>query len=582
MTLLPPGMPAHLDYPDCAVGDILAGTARRYPDRTAVRDGEESLTYAELHWLALRLAEGLRRRGVRPGQAVALHQPNSLRYTLCYYGVLLAGAAVAPLSPMLPAALLAEHLAEVDAVAVITHPAVGPLLAAARAAAPLPALRLVAEIPATHAAPGPTSGADGTGVSTPESGINPDVSSAHPVTVPFAELVDVPAAPATPVPNTAPAHLSFTGGTTGRSKAVLITHRSVVANALQMGCWRAAALPRVDPQGGLYLEQVPDAMDPSTVPLGQSVLLAVAPMFHAMGLGTQNICTQSATTVVIAGRFEPARYLADLQRWRVTSLGGSPALYHALLAVPEIGKADLSSVRLVSSGAAPLDSATMSRLRELFPQAAITEGYGLTEATMGLTGHPPTPDAPAPIGSVGVPVYDTEIEIRDPVTREPLPFGAIGEVWARGPQLAEGYHNHPELTAEQFADGWLRTGDLGRTDADGWLFLVGRAKDMLIHNGYNVYPGPLEELLHRHPAVAVAAVVGAPDPVAGENPVAYVVPRAGYAPSPELADDLIAHVAAQVAPYQRVRAVHFRAALPLSAAGKVLKTELRRNAPDLT
>ena len=557
MTLLPPGMPASLDYPDCAVGDILAGTARRYPDRIAVRDGEESLTYAELYQQALRVAEGLRRRGVRPGQAVALHQPNSLRYTLCYYGVLLSGAVVTPLSPMLPAAVLAEQLTEVAAVAAITHPAVAPLLAAVRAS--VPGLRFVAEVPATHAAPGPT------GAPEPAHGL-----------LSFAELIDVPAAAATPVPNTALAHLSFTGGTTGRSKAVRITHRSVVANALQMGCWRSAALPRLDEQGGLYLEQVPAAMDPSTVPLGQSVLLAIAPMFHAMGLVTQNITTQSGATVVIAGRFEPTRYLADLQRWQATSLGGSPALFHALLAAPEIHKADLSSVRLVSSGAAPLDSVTMSRLRELFPNAAITEGYGLTEATMGLTGHPPT-DAPAPIGSVGVPVFDTEVEIRDPVTRVPLPLGEIGEVWARGPQLAEGYLNHPELTAEQFADGWLRTGDLGRTDPDGWLFLVGRAKDMLIHNGYNVYPGPLEDLLHRHPAVAVAAVVGVPDPRAGENPVAHVVLRAGYEPSPELADELISHVASRVAPYQRVRAVHFRPELPLSAAGKVLKTELRRS-----
>ena len=554
MTLLPPGMPANLDYPACTVGDVLAGTARRYPDRTAVRDGDESLTYAELYEQALRCAQGLRERGVVPGQVVALHQPNSLRYTLTYYGVLLAGAVVSPLSPMLPPEVLAEQLAEVGAVAAITHPAVAPLLASSGAAA---ALRFVAEVPATHAAPG----------------------AVYPLAgnVPFPELIDGPAAPATrPAPGDL-AHLCFTGGTTGRSKAVMITHRSVVANALQMGCWRAAALPHLDELGGLYLEQVPEAMDPGTVPLASSVLLSVAPMFHAMGLVTQNICTQSAATVVIAGRFDPTRYLADLQRWQATNLSGSPALFHALLAAPEIHKADLSSVRQVNSGAAPLDSATMSRLRELFPQATISEGYGLTEATMGLTAHPPTPDAPAPIGSVGVPVFDTEIQVRDLVTRAPLPAGEIGEVWARGPQLAEGYLNHPELTAEQFVDGWLRTGDVGRSDPDGWLFLVGRAKDMLIHNGYNVYPGPLEDLLHRHPAVAVAAVIGVPDPKAGENPVAHVVLRAGYEPSPELGDDLIAYVAAKVTPYQRVRAVHFRPTLPLSAAGKVLKTELRRS-----
>ncbi|MHA6760010.1 class I adenylate-forming enzyme family protein [Streptacidiphilus sp. PAMC 29251] len=555
MTLLPPGMPATLDYPDCAVGDILAGAARRYPDRIAIRDGEESLTYAELYDQALRTARGLRARGVRPGEVVALHQPNSLRYTLTYYGVLLAGAVVSPLSPMLPAELLAEQLTEVRAVAAITHPAVAPLLVASGAV-----LRFTAEVPATHAAPG--------------------APTALPGHVTFAELIDAGegadrASLTRPAP-TDRAHLSFTGGTTGRSKAVGVTHRSVVVNALQMGCWRAAALPRLDELGGLYLEQVPAAMDPSTVPLGAAVVLAIAPMFHAMGLISQNISTQSGATVVIAGRFDPARYLGDLQRWGTTHVGGSPALFHALLAAPEIHKADLSSVRQVSSGAAPLDSATMSRLRELFPQASISEGYGLTEATMGLTAHPPTPDAPAPIGSVGVPVYDTRIEIRDPVTRAPLPQGEVGEVWASGPQLAEGYPNHPELTAEQFVDGWLRTGDLGRTDRDGWLFLVGRVKDMLIHNGYNVYPGPLEDLLHQHPAVAVAAVVGVPDALAGENPVAYVVLRAGYEPTPELGDELITHVATRVTPYQRVRAVHFRAALPLSAAGKVLKSELRR------
>ncbi|MFC1399936.1 MULTISPECIES: class I adenylate-forming enzyme family protein [Streptacidiphilus] len=559
--LLPPGMPQSLDYPHCTVGDILAGTAPRHPDRVALRDGEESLTFAELYDQALRLAQGLREHGVSPGDTVAVHQPNSLRFTLCYFGVLLAGAVVSPLSPLLPAAPLAEQLAEVSAVAVITHPAVAHVLAEARglagAGAPGSALRFAVEVPASHAAPGrPPGTVQGN--------------------IPLAELLTAQPAPATPVGPDDLAHLSFTGGTTGRSKAVRILHRHAVANALQMGCWRGASLPRLDRSGGMYLEQVAEAVGPGTVPIGRSVLLSVAPMFHAMGLITQLLCTANATTVVVSGRFDPARYLAEAERWQVTHLAGSPALFHALLAAPGVHKADLSSVRQVSSGAAPLDSETMARLRGLLPQAEISEGYGLTEATMGLTGHPPEQPAAAPIGSVGVPVFDTVIEIRDPVTRAVLPTGEVGEVWARGPQIADGYHNHPELTAEQFVDGWLRTGDLGRSDRDGWLYLVGRAKDMLIHKGYNVYPAPLEDLLHRHPAVAVAAVVGAPDPAAGEIPVAHVMLRTGYAPSPELADELMAHVAAAVAPYQRVREIHFTAALPLSAAGKILKTELRR------
>ncbi|MEY9838635.1 class I adenylate-forming enzyme family protein [Streptacidiphilus sp. EB103A] len=572
--LLPPGMPQNLDYPRCTVGDILAGTAARHPERVALRDGEESLTFAELYDQALRLAQGLREHGVRPGDVVALHQPNSLRYTLSYFGVLLAGAVVSPLSPLLPARLLAEQLAEVAAVAVITHPGVAHVLSEARSLGRARSLggtrslgesgaalgaepRFVVEVPATHAAPGrPPGTAEG----------NP----------PLAELLTARPAPAAPVNPDDLAHLSFTGGTTGRSKAVRILHRHAVANALQMGCWRGASLPRLDRNGGMYLEQVPEAVGPGTVPIGESILLSVAPMFHAMGLVTQLLCTANATTVVVSGRFDPARYLAEAERWQVTHLAGSPALFHALLAAPAVHKADLSSVRQVSSGAAPLDSETLARLRELLPQAEISEGYGLTEATMGLTSHPPGGPTAAPIGSVGVPVFDTVVEIRDPVTREALPTGEVGEVWARGPQIADGYHNHPELTAEQFEDGWLRTGDLGRSDQEGWLYLVGRAKDMLIHKGYNVYPAPLEDLLHQHPAVAVAAVVGAPDPLAGEIPVAHVMLRAGYRASPELADELMAHVAARVAPYQRVRAVHFTAALPVSAAGKILKTELRR------
>ncbi|WP_042402505.1 class I adenylate-forming enzyme family protein [Streptacidiphilus carbonis] len=574
--LLPPGMPQSLDYPHCTVGDILAGTAPRHPDRVALRDGEESLTFAELYDQALRLAQGLRQHGVRPGDVVALHQPNSLRFTLTYFGVLLAGAVVSPFSPLLPAALLAEQLTEVSAVAVITHPAVAPVLAEARALAssasasqpepqPKPKPWFVVEVPATHAAPGPTPGRPA------------GTASGN---LPLAELLAADPAPATRVHPDDLAHLSFTGGTTGRSKAVRILHRHAVANALQMGCWRGASLPRLDDNGAMHLEQVPAAVGAGTVPIGESVLLSVAPMFHAMGLITQLLCTANATTVVVSGRFDPDRYLAEATRWQVTHLAGSPALFHALLAVPGLHKADLSSVRQVSSGAAPLDSETMARLRELLPQAEISEGYGLTEATMGLTGHPPEQPVAAPIGSVGVPVFDTVIEIRDPVTREPLPVGEVGEVWAHGPQIADGYHNHPELTAEQFEDGWLRTGDLGRSDQDGWLYLVGRAKDMLIHKGYNVYPAPLEDLLHQHPAVAVAAVVGAPDPLAGEIPVAHVVLRAGYDPSPELAEQLMAHVAAGVTPYQRVREVHFSAALPLSAAGKILKTELRRATAD--
>ncbi|MGD6749058.1 class I adenylate-forming enzyme family protein [Streptomyces sp. BH105] len=544
-------MPQSLDYPDAAVGDLLAGTAHRHPDRTALRDGELAFTYHELYDTAQRIAAGLRARGIGKGDAVALHQPNSAWFTVSYYAILLAGAVVVPLNPALPPAALREQLDEAGAVAVLSHPATAPVLTKAAA----PGVRLTVLVPATATAPGADAELDG---------------------VPLEELLATEPGERADVSGDDLAHLAFTGGTTGRSKAVRVLHRNVLANALQMACWRGAAVPVTDDEGRVALDSVPAAQTAHSMDLGTSTAVALAPLFHAMGLVGQSVSVAVAGTVVMAGRFEPRRFVELIEEHGVTSVPGSPALFHALLALPGVEELDLSSVRSVNSGAAPVDTDTMRRLGALFPNATIVEGYGLTEATMALAAHPLVDDNPVPEGSVGAPVFDTEVEIRDLGRGPALPVGETGEVWARGPQITDGYQGHPDLTAEQFQDGWLRTGDLGRVDEDGWLYLVGRAKDMLIYKGYNVYPTPLEDLLHRHPAVAGASVIGAPRAEVGEIPVAYVVPRAGHAPGPELAEKLMAFVAEHVAPYQRLREIHFLEALPVSAAGKILKTDLRQ------
>lgn len=550
---VPPGMPQSLGYPDAAVGDLLAGTAHRHPDRTALRDGELTFAYSELYNTALRLAAGLRARGVGHGDAVALHQPNSAWFTVSYYAVLLAGAVVVPLNPALPPAALREQLDEARAVAAFTHPATAPALTKAAA----PGVRLTVLVPATATAPAADEGAEPGGV-------------------PLEELLADGPGERVAVTGDDLAHLAFTGGTTGRSKAVRVLHRNVLANALQMACWRGAAVPGTDSAGRVALESVPAARTVHTLNLGEATAVALAPLFHAMGLVGQSVSVAVASTVVMAGRFEPRRFARLIEEHGVTTVPGSPALFHALLALPGVEELDLSSVRSVNSGAAPVDTDTMQRLATLFPNATIVEGYGLTEATMALAAHPLVDDNPVPEGSVGAPVFDTEVEIRDLGCGPALPVGETGEVWARGPQITDGYQGHPDLTAEQFQDGWLRTGDLGRVDADGWLYLVGRAKDMLIYKGYNVYPTPLEDLLHRHPAVAGASVIGAPRTGVGEIPVAYVVPRSGHQGGPELAEKLMAFVAEHVAPYQRLREIHFLDALPVSAAGKILKTDLRQ------
>ena len=540
----PQDLPRSLDYPDVGVGALLAGAARAYGERTALLDGETALSFADLHDRALRLAQGLRERGLRPGETVGLLLPNSLGFAVGYYGALLAGAVVSPLNPAQPAGPLREQLDEAAVVAVLTQPDSLPALR--RAAAPGVRLTVL------------TTGA------------------AEPGTVPLDELLRAEPGPAASRHGSDLAHLSFTGGTTGRSKAVRVLHRNALANALQAACWRSAVLPELDGSGGIRLAPLGTEPGRYEVPLGEGVVVAVAPLFHAMGLTGMNVSVVQGTTMVLCGRFEPGRYLDLVERHRANAVVGSPPMFRALLADTASAARDLSFVRVVSSGAAPIDRVTLDRLQGLFPDALVAEGYGLSEATMALTLGPVRPTSPQPpFGSVGLPVFDTEVEIRalDEPARA-LPPGEIGEVWARGPQVADGYHGDAELSAGQFADGWLRTGDLGRLDDDGYLFLEGRIKDMLIYKGYNVYPQHLEELLCGHPDVAQASVVGIPAEGVGEIPVAYVVPRPSR---PVTEEQLTAYVAERVVPYARLRGLRLVEALPVSAAGKILKNRLRED-----
>jgi long-chain acyl-CoA synthetase len=292
-------------------------------------------------------------------------------------------------------------------------------------------------------------------------------------------------------------------------------------------------------------------------------------------IGYLNGMVMAGTTTVIHLRFDPVRYVEDAVRYRVTSIGGAPPVFVALLQVPGIKDADLSSVLGVSSGAAPLPVPLIERLRALLPDATIGEGYGLTEVTMQATGNPTFRSGIRKPGTVGLPVFDTEISIRPLGGGEPLPVGERGEVCIRGPQVMRGYAHRPEATAEAIdADGWFHSGDVGVLDEDGYLSIVDRTKDMLLYNGYNVFPRELEEHLFGVPGIAGAAVVGRPDEAAGELPVAYVVRKADPAGAALSAESVMAAVNGRVTPYKRLRDVVFIDAIPVSAAGKVLKREL--------
>ncbi|MFE3851706.1 class I adenylate-forming enzyme family protein [Streptomyces griseorubiginosus] len=540
----PAPLPRSLDYPAVPVSSILRGAARRYGGRVAIRHGDTEVSYTALWRRACAFAHGLRRHGIASGDTVALHLPNCPEHAIAYFGTLLAGATFSPTNPLLPAAQLQAQLDDCEAAVVVTHGLGAPILASLGE----PTGRRVV----VHVGGDP-----------------------QPHSIPFPDFADESAgdAPAVRVDvDTALAHLSYTGGTTGRSKGVRLSHRNVISNALQFACWNHGAVPALDEAGDVTLSQIgSDAEWP--VRLGTGVSINLTPWFHAMGcVGSLSVPLLAGLTLVLHDRFDPAAYLADAEKWRVTSISGAPALFAALLARPELAERDLSSVRSLSSGAGPLPVHHINALTDRFPDAVLCEGYGLTEATMGVAHNPTSRSGVRKPGTVGLPTFDTEVRLVDPETGARRGPREGGEICVRGPQVMAGYRNRDEETRETLRDGWLHTGDIGTIDEDGYLTIVDRAKDMLIYKGYNVYPREVEELLAAHPAVRAAAVVGRPDPSVGELPVAFVVPaREGVD-----TDALMADINDKLLPYKRIREVRVVEEIPVSAAGKILKRELRR------
>jgi long-chain acyl-CoA synthetase len=559
-TTWPPGLPRSLDYPLVPVGSILRAAVRRWGDRTAFVHHDVELSFTALGRRAHAVAAGLAERGIGRGDVVAVHLPNCLQYPAVYYGVLLAGATFSPTNPLLPPAGLAHQLADAGARALVTWEPVLPVVRAALADTGVQTVVVTGpqQIADPHA---PVDLADLPGAVSLGDLLTADPTDAH---------RDAGIAPVTDL-----AHLAYTGGTTGVSKGVELPHRAVVTNVLQSACFSTGSLPVLDADGNVTLDQVGSEAEHPTR-LGTATMINLTPWFHAMGvIGYLNGQVMGGSTVVVHDRFDPALYVSDAVRYRVTSIGGAPPVFVALLQVPGIADADLSSVRGFASGAAPLPVPLIERMKALVPGAVIGEGYGLTEVTMQATGNPSHTTGVRKAGTVGVPLPDTEISIRPLGGGDPLPAGERGEVCIRGPQLMRGYAGRPDATAESIdPDGWFHTGDVGVLDADGYLSIVDRTKDMLLYKGYNVFPRELEELLFATPGVAAAAVVGRPDPEAGELPVAYVVRRADDAGAALTVESVMGVINEQVTPYKRLRDVVFVDALPVSPAGKVLKREL--------
>ncbi len=337
----------------------------------------------------------------------------------------------------------------------------------------------------------------------------------------------------------------YTAGTTGQPKGVALSHRNLLANARS-----AASLFELD---------------------RTQWALSVLPLSHSYGLTMMNAGNILGTRAVLLRWFTPELALEAIQRYRTQQMAGVPTMYVYLLNDPEADRFDTSSMRLWGSGAAPLPVEIVEPFEKKFG-GRLQEGYGLTEAAPVVSAHRFSGERR--LGSVGQPIPGVEVRILDEADRE-LPAGEVGEVCVRGENVMLGYYRMPEETARVLRHGWLHTGDMGRLDADGFLYIVERKKDLIIRGGFNIYPREVEEVLYAHPAVAEAAVVGRPDALMGEEVLAFVVTRRGREAT---ADELVAFCQARLAKFKCPREVRFVAGLPKSPIGKILRKELRAQA----
>lgn len=558
-----PDLPETIDLPKVPAGAILKGSIKQYGSKDAYIYRDRRITYDDIYTEAKRFANALRGLGIGKGMTVSTHLPTCPQYVAAYYGIILSGAAYSPVNPYLPPAELKFQLNDSDTVAVVTHEST---------ASPL--REVVGETGVRHVIM--------TGDSELYSNDTP-VDASGEGWHSFAALKAAASDEEFDAgidPENDLVHIAYTGGTTGSPKGVIITHANLVSNIAQIAAWTAGCIPVLDDDGALRfvaVEEDPDIYkEKYLIPLGEEIRLSPSPLFHITG-GIGMIVSPMAqgVTTILPDRFIPAQFLELIEKYGVSSINGAPAMWNVLLNMPDIRSFDFSTIRNISSGAAPLSQKEMRLLKELFPNARVGEGYGLTEATASVAGSVCLAGGIHKLGTVGLPTFNTEIRIvrLGCEDGQPLPQGESGEICIRGPQVMKGYYNRPEETAAAIQDGWLYTGDIGLIDEDGYLSIVGRKKEMLIYNGYNVYPVRIEEVLVSHPAVQNAIVIGKPDERAGEIPKAFVLLKDG---STLTENELLTYVNERVVHYSKVRELEFVDEFPMTAAGKISKVVLKK------
>ena len=536
------GVPATLSYPDILLPQFLIDSARRYPNRTALEFYGRRISYRQLNTLTDRFAQALVRLGVRKGERVALMLPNCPQAVIAYLGALKAGAWVVATNPLYVGTEIAHQVTDACAETMIALDQFYPRIEEVRTRTPLKRIiltRVSDYLPWLKRLLYP--------IKARRQGQWVDVKRVPPLYDFCALLQAAPAEPpSVPVSADDIALLQYTGGTTGVPKGAMLTHRNLVANAIQ--CLR-------------WLQGMRD---------GEEVFLGVLPFFHIYGMTTcQNLATMLGGTIILLPRFQPDEVLRAIAARRVTVFPGIPAMYMALANHPRAGDYDLISLQLCVSGAGPLYAEVQDRFEKL-TRARLIEGYGLTEA--GPVTHCNPVVGRRHSRCIGLPLPDTEARVVDPETGTPVAAPEDGgELQVRGPQVMKGYWNQEAETAAVLGDGWLSTGDMVRMDEDGFFFILDRKKDMIKSGGLNVYPREVDECLCAHPKVKEACVVGIPQDLRGEKIKAFVVLKEGESAT---STEILEYCRQRLAKFKVPKQVEFRTELPKTLVGKVLRRKL--------
>ena len=512
-----------LNYPTYPYAEMLTRTAERFPENVAVISKEVNLTYRELDALTNSFAHALLEQGVSKGEKVGLFMTNRAEYLISWFAIARIGAIISPLNPSYKEREVAYQLGNCEAVAVVVQHELLPLIESVRSE--LPALKLVIAV-----------------------GSDKLADTAH--ILAFDQLVRDHA----PLLSQRPeigwedvVTLPYSSGTTGLPKGVLLSHKNLVCNACQ-----SIATARIT---------------------FQDRMLVFVPLYHIYGIMLMGCAAMSGATLVLMERFETEKCLQLIQEQEITLLYTVPPVLFALSEWPQLNTYDLHTVRFAQCGAAPVPPVLARRFQER-THIPVLPSYGLTEAAPGTHSNPVYDPRRIKVETVGLPIHDTRQKIVDTETGEiELDVGEEGELIVQGPQVMQGYWKAPEETAKALRNGWLYTGDIGFRDAEGYVTITDRKKEMIKFKGFSVAPAQIEALLLEHPAVADVAVIAKPDAEAGEIPKAFVLLKLGS--ESQSAAELMGWANSKLAAYKNVREIEFIDAIPRNPSGKILRRVLK-------